>query len=43
MTTAPAENRAILVVTPRRIAIGGIALGVIAFWLSLPPLSTTSP
>jgi len=43
MTTAPAENRAILIVTPRRIAIGGIALGVIAFWLSLPPLSTRAP
>jgi general nucleoside transport system permease protein len=43
VTTAPAENPAILVLTPRRIAIGGIALGILAFWLSLPPLSARAP
>src|SRR3982074_3669330 len=32
-----------MAVTPRRVAIGGIALGAIAFWLSLPPLRERAP
>ena len=43
MTTAPAPSRAIPLASPRRIAIGGIALGVLAFWLSIPPLSARAP
>jgi ABC-type uncharacterized transport system permease subunit len=43
MITAPTEGRALPVLTPRWIAIGGIALGVFAFWLSIPPISTRAP
>jgi simple sugar transport system permease protein len=43
MITAPTEGRALPLLTPRWIAIGGIALGVFAFWLSIPPISTRAP
>jgi general nucleoside transport system permease protein len=44
MTTVDTGIRApTLAVTPKRIGIAGIVLGILAFWVALPPLTARSP